>query len=1022
MATTIKLLGTLEIHEDGTPSRLLQSSKGCALVSYLIITGQAQPREVVADLLFESSSTSQSLRNLRSLLNRIRPLAPFLQITLKTLSLQPSPDMRVDFDSLRAVLNSPEHSEKAEGLPLYRGDLLASFYLPDAPRFMEWLAIVREKLRLQVIGAHRELCTFYAERGAWDDGIKIAQHWVAIDDLDEEAYRWLMQMLASGGQLSAALKQYERCRQRLWQELGIEPDPTTTALAEQLSQQQAARDPRFFQSTGDPAYAFQPEPGVLSPPGALPPQSYLPFHRNAIFTGRAADLIRLAEALLPTHDTDGLTKAAVVTGMGGLGKTQLAVEYAYRYGRYYPGGVYWLNFAKAESIGEEIAAIGGEHRLGRFNEGDRLSLSQKLERIQQAWQEPTPRLLIFDNCESVDLAAKWLPVTGGCSVILTSRHGRWPKALPLTRLPLATLPRMESIPFLQQLAAELTGDKANQIAEEVGDLPLALHLAGSFLAQQQGQVSADTYLAQLREAHSLHHASLQGQQAPYSPTGHEVNVARTFAVSMEPLDPANPVDSLATHLLIRAACFAPNEPIPLRLLSFPIHDAREQDESRSDFKDGLARLLSLGLLGSPNEETAVIHPLLAQYVHHDLGMETAEIQRALEEHLIAQIKAHRAQDVTLITLPVSALHLRFIVDRALLREDCTAVGLANLFGAHLLSIGHFEDAHRYIQPVLTLAVRECGPESLQAAEAHSNMGELFYELGKYRQAEPHYAQALAIYRVWFEPDHPEIARMLNNMGIIRAKIGPYESARPFWEQALAIRQKVLGPEHPETLGSLNNLGAMYNFMGKHEEARHYFGKVLAIRERTLGTDHLLTATSLNNLGDLLNRMGDPDAGRPLLERALSIRIRQLGADHPLTLACETNLGELLRASGDLVQSEYHLQHALKVAESKLGDQHPLTGRILNSLGVLFTDMDQLAEAELALNRALAIRETTRGLAHPDTAYTLICLGELHEKMGQPETAVVHFQRALTILEQSVEPSHAGLRRVQAHLQRMPDAH
>ncbi|MEZ4645098.1 MAG: FxSxx-COOH system tetratricopeptide repeat protein [Chloroflexota bacterium] len=884
-------------------------------------------------------------------------------------------------------------------------DLLASFYLFDAPRFNEWLAVAREKLRIEVIAAHRELCLLYTERQAWSDGIKIARHWIAIDDLDEEAYRWLMQLLAANGQVSAALKQYKRCRQRLEQELGIEPDSVTMALAEQLSQQ-VPRESFVVEAIA--------EAEVLSLPGALPAHSYLPFHRNAIFTGRSADLMKLAEMLLPTANADGLTKAVVITGMGGLGKTQLAVEYAYRYGRYYSGGVYWLNFAKAESIDEEIAAIGGERRLGLFSETDRLPLAKKLDLIKQAWQEPTPRLLIFDNCEAVDLAATWLPISGGCSVILTSRLNRWPKAMPITHIPLLTLPREASIPFLQQLADHLTAEEADRIAHEVGDLPLALHLAGSFLAQQDAEVSIETYLAQLREARLLQHESLQGKHARYSPTGHEMNVARTFAVSMEQLDLSNPVDSLVPMLLSRAACFVPNEPIPLSLLDFPLFD-----DARDEFiQEGVARLLSLGLLGRMDAATAVIHPLIALFAHNNLDVDTSASQQALEKDLLARISAHKSQDVDLITLPLSPTHLRFIVDQALLRKDCTAVSLTNLFVAHLLGIWHFEDARHYIERALTLAARICGAGSLVTAVAHINHGNLLFKLGDYKQAEPHYERALAIYSTLFEPDHLEIARMLNYMGTVRVKIGPYESARPFFEQALAIRQKSLGSDHPETMSSLNNLGVLNNYMGNHAEARRYFEQVLAIRERTMGADHLLTAISLNNLGDLLNRMGDWEAGRPLLERALTIRTAQLGEEHPLTLACETNLGELLRGSHEFDRAQSHLQHALTLAESKLGDSHLLTGRILNSLGVLLTDIDRLQEAESTFKRALAIRETTRGDAHPDTSYTRICLGELYEKMGQRATAVALYQRALKDLEQSVKPSHAGLKRVRTNLQRI----
>ncbi|MCI0576808.1 MAG: hypothetical protein L0332_00340 [Chloroflexi bacterium] len=241
------------------------------------------------------------------------------------------------------------------------------------------------------------------------------------------------------------------------------------------------------------------------------------------------------------------------------------MEFAYRYGRYFSGGVFWLSFAETGNVAGEVAAVGSEQGLGLFAETDQLSLSDQVRRVQRAWQEPVPRLLIFDNCEAEELLLEWLPVSGGCRVLVTSRRGEWARLFGAAAVPLNPLAPAESSHLLQRLAPHLTLAEAEAVAQEIGHLPLALHLAGGFLHRYR-QVSAAAYLAQLRDIGLLEHPSLQGRGASHSPTGHELNVARTFALTLDRLDPQEEVDGMARHLLTYAAAFAPGETLPQDLL------------------------------------------------------------------------------------------------------------------------------------------------------------------------------------------------------------------------------------------------------------------------------------------------------------------------------------------------------------------------------------------------------------------------------------------------------------------------
>ena len=559
MEQRFTLLGTLKIEQDGQLSPVMSSQKGCALLAYLILKQQPQSRESVADLLWESTTTSQSLTRLRTLLSRIRKWVPELVVTRRSLQFRATTQTSVDLYALNEALATDDVNQLDQALAsLYEGDLLQGFIVEDAPHFSEWLLLARERVRQQVVTAYQKLCRTYADQEQWEQGIAVSRRWLLLDDFDEEAVRWLMQFLGGGGQVGAALQEYENLRQQLWQELEAEPEAATADLAKHLATQPSKSSWSDVVPVPNWQAAPLPQPGELSPPGLLPPQVYLPYHRNDDFQGREDALLWLADQILPWPDKDSKPgRIAAAVGMGGLGKTQLAVEFCYRYGRYYEGGVYWLSFADADNAAAEIAMIGGERGMGLYREADKLTQVDQISRVQRAWQEATPRLLIFDNCEEEELLNQWLPVTGGCHILLTSRRDQWTPELRVAVLALHTLNRAESVALLAQLAPGAVAEGRSplqEIATELGDLPLALHLAGSFLHRYR-HITPAAYLDQLHHLGHLQHPSLRGHGISHSPTGHELHVARTFAINSAQLEGDDPLNVIARQLLAHAACF-----------------------------------------------------------------------------------------------------------------------------------------------------------------------------------------------------------------------------------------------------------------------------------------------------------------------------------------------------------------------------------------------------------------------------------------------------------------------------------
>jgi tetratricopeptide (TPR) repeat protein len=633
---------------------------------------------------------------------------------------------------------------------------------------------------------------------------------------------------------------------------------------------------------------------VLPDPGPLPAGSRMPFAPNPLFVGRQEDLRTLARQLQAGETSAvGQVEIAAATGLGGIGKTQLAAEFVHRYGRSFAGGVFWMRFEDPAAVPAEVAACG--RSLDLHPSYDSLPLDQQVRLVEEAWTRSIPRLLVFDNCEEEALLAHWRPRTGGARVLVTSRRQRWARSLAIQSVQISTLPRAASIELLRKFRPDVPQEDPtlSAIAAELGDLPLALHLAGSFLERYaeapDGQPAA--YLEALRQGGLLQHPSLQGKFASISPTSHEAHVGRTFALSLEKLKPEDETDALALALLARAAHFAPGEPIPRELL---LKTVNLEASARLQAEDALARLTALGLLEVGKAGALVMHRLVAEFARGFEGGEDA--RNAVEERLLNE--ANRLNNAG-IPGPLLAWqpHLRAITEIARRRETTNAARLCNTLGYHLWMIGDYSGARPYFERALAINEKVLGSEHSDTARSLNNLGALLDSQGDLAAARPYYERALAIREKDLGAEHPHTATSLNNLGFLFQSQGDLVAARPYYERALAIWEKFLGAEHPDTARSLNNLGALLQSQGELEAARPYYERALAIHEKVLGTEHPDTATSLNNLGVLLRSQGDLAAARPYFERALAILEARLGPDHPNTKIARENLVALGRLGG-----------------------------------------------------------------------------------------------------------------------------
>ncbi|HEX6289427.1 MAG TPA: helix-turn-helix transcriptional regulator [Herpetosiphonaceae bacterium] len=702
---------------------------------------------------------------------------------------------------------------------------------------------------------------------------------------------------------------------------------------------------------------------TVPPPAPLPPGSRMPLSRNPLFVGRDADLRQLAQVLtVGATAAIGQIEIAAATGLGGIGKTQLACEFVHRYGQFFAGGIFWLSFADPAAVPAEVAACGGGAGMALSPEFDTLPLDTQVQRVRAAWKEPIPRLLVFDNCEDEALLDEWRPPHGGCRVLITSRRRHWDLALGVQPVALDVLPRADSLVLLRQFRPDLREHDADlaAIAETLGDLPLALHLAGSFLAKYRHAVTPAQYRARLHTPTILDDRSLRA--AGLSPTQHVQHVTRTFEQSFARLDPADPTDALARTLLTHAACCAPGEPLPRWFLLHTLDLPEADVEGTLRAEDAVTRVLDLGLLDTDAAGSLRLHRLVAAFVR--TVARSAAAQADVEATMLQVADAlHQAGDPRRL-LAVEA-HLRFITEHALPRADARAAELSRALGMHVQMLGAYAEAQRYFEQALGIQEQVLEMEHPDTARSLYYLGRHVQMLGAYVEARRYMEQSLVIERV-LEREHPDTTRRLNPLSERQQDRGVYVQAQHAIERALVIQERALGPEHPDTARSLQSLGVVLWLQGAYTEAQRYFQRALVIQERVLGPEHPVTARCLNSLGEVLYAQGAYVEAQRYHERALAIRKRVLGVEHPDTARSLHDLGEIQWHQGNYAEAQRYHERALVIQERVLGTEHPDTARSLHSLGLVLRDQGDMVGAQHYVERALMICARRLGPNHPET--------------------------------------------------------
>jgi tetratricopeptide (TPR) repeat protein len=669
---------------------------------------------------------------------------------------------------------------------------------------------------------------------------------------------------------------------------------------------------------------------------------------NPNFTGRADELDQIRASLTAGY----VMTVQALRGMGGIGKTHTVIEYAHRYATDYELA-WWIDAEQPALIAGQFAALGTSLGLPAAPDATAAVRAVCGElRKRQAW------LLIFDNTERTEDLRPVLP--GGTGhVLVTTRRGGFRTLGPV--LDLDVFDRADAVGLLHRLAPHLSDDDANALAEQLGDLPLALEQAAAFL--DQTGLPATEYLRLLHvRARDLYD---RGRAA-----NHQDTIATLWSLSLKRLQDVQPD---AVHLLHLCAWLAP-EPIPLDL--FTSHPDRLPDPLASAVTDPLAMADIVGALVDYSlvrrtDSGLLLHRLLQAVTRqsatdgqqqHPLAVVLALLRTALPEGITGvpsswprwqQLLPHvlAATDHHDDTQPVAANDAAWLLDLA---------------GLYLSLSGWPAAARSLLERALRIRESLYDPNDLQVVTTMHNLGWQLNELAQWTAARPLLERALHIREDHYGPDHPSVIDSLTCLGGVLDQLGASATARRMLERALSIQEKTYGLHDPQVAYTLNVLGWVFLHLGIPATARALFTRALRIRESVYGPMHPWTATCLSNLGQALADLGEPTAARPLLQRALHIRESTYEPDDYTIAITLDALGVVLAEMGEPAAGRSLLERALYIRESAHDLDHPWTATTLNNLGRVLLRLGDPAAARPMLERAVHIAETSYGLNHRAT--------------------------------------------------------
>lgn len=773
------------------------------------------------------------------------------------------------------------------------------------------------------------------------------------------------------------------------------------------------------------------------------PLDHFPYRRNPLFTGRDAVLQKLALSL-------ETRKIVALNGLGGIGKTQIAIEYAYRYQHDYDY-ILWMKANSPEDWKISIFAIANRFALYTVSENpkqDELIVMQSVKRWLQNHQR---WLLIVDNGEDLSCLEDLLPTHLKGHVLFTTQShtvGTLAQHILIEKMEteqgaLFLLRRARMIDFQDSLdqVAETNRIEAGEISQLVDGLPLALDQAGAYIEETQCGLGAYKQLYQTQQDYLL-------KQRGTSKNDHPDSVKTTVAMALKKIEQR----SQTAADLLRLCAFFASAAIPEVFITegsstLPL-SLKQVVTNPVELNEAVKVLLTYSLIQRNRDHTFVVHGIVQAVIRYDISYKAQGTWLKYVIHIIC----NTLRNVENASWQQCQLYIPHLLACASMinKRNCRsfeAVTLLTFAGEYLTQSNQYEQAEWVYQQALEidkhlkLSIRSKTAFILhklghlyqdignsQQAELYYSQGLEWYEqdsvsqpnsmindlhclarfyrnTSRYNQAEQTYVRALELCKLLLGPEHPLAISNLQSFAELYQEQGQYNQAEQLLQRSLDLRERIQGLEHPDTAETLHRLAHLYQEQGRYDQAETTHLRELMIREQTLGNEHPQTAESLHCLARLYIEQGNYEQAELAYKRALIIRENSLGVEHPDTIKTLHDLGLLYRKQCKYDQAEQYYQRSLSLYESVLGPEHPKTANALNNQAFFYEGQGKYELAKQFCQRALAICKLNQGIEHPKTATCIHNLAAIYVKQGKYGQAEPLYLQALTIREQSLGSEH-----------------
>ena len=977
----VRILGPLEVWAAGRPLPLGGTKQRAVLAMLVLHANQVVSIDYLVDGLWDQAPPDSATNAVQVYISRLRKLmhadpaedpAAFVVVRRKPGYLLELNADELDLARYEWLTHQGTQALRAapglaaaklrEALGLWRGPPLAEF--TDEPFAQAERARLQEQ-RLTVVQARIEADLAL---GRHAELVGELEALVARHPLREELHQQLLLSLYRSGRQAEALEAYRRVRQTLAEELGIDPGRALQELQAAILVQDRRLDwtPPPHEPTltlgeptptgrggATPAPMVPADTAVIPPAAGQLPEVWKVPMRNPHFTGRTGMLDQLRQRL---RSGEGTLVVQALYGLGGVGKTQLAIEYAHRFAGDYDL-VWWIDAEQPVFIAGQLARLGG-----KLNLPTRLTVADTVELVLAELRRRPRWLLIFDNAERPQHLADYQPGGAG-HVLITSRSPGWGGLGG--RLEVDVLTRPETVTLLRRRIPELDDRLADQLATELGDLPLAAAQAAAYL--EQTGLPPGEYLHRFR----TRRASLL---AKGEVLGYQGRVDTTWTLSLERLRSGTPA---AVPLLELAAFLAP-EPIPLRLftahpelLDEPLRTAAADPDALDDVLEAVVGLS----LARRQPDSFQLHRLVQAVIRQQRP--PAQQQTSADRVLTLLAAAHpgspnnpaswsayaelaphvlaasplgddRADSRRLMLSTVDYLNTRGdsrtsrLIAQALLDRWRDHLGPAHpdtLRSATVLTfaltwLGEYEQARALGQDTLERCRRALGPNHPHTVRSATALTFTLAELGEHEQARALGQGTLERCRRVLGPDHLVTLHSAGNLTLTLAELGEYEQARALGQGTLERCRQAFGPDHLITLRLAAVLTYALAGLGEHEHARSLGQDTLERCRRALGPNHLATLNTAAVMTFTLAELGQHEQARALGQDALERCQRVLGPNHLATLGSATGLALALAGLGQHEQARALGQDALERCQRVLGPNHLATQRLRQALGSL----------------------------------------------------------------------------------------